>query len=230
MDTDAHHRQAKFVSSFEELMAEPFTGFRNAACWKRDLRGDFKEIVSKLKLRDKITEISPQELMALQLSEAGQAAKDVILSDLKLLSDAGATPIINLLKCYERDTEFDFISTDVYSFHIDRSPVGMETFLCTYHGASSEIVRNDQADKKILIPEVREKLKQLYTGIDDGFEEFLTENFFDLHYEAKAGAEILNLGTGHLWKLAVDHPQQSSLSCIHRAPDENGALRLLLIC
>jgi hypothetical protein len=68
-------------------------------------------------------------------------------------------PALNLLKCYERDDELDFISTDVYSFHIDRSPIETDTFLCTYHGAASDIVPNDQVEQKILIPEIRENSK-----------------------------------------------------------------------
>ena len=51
--------------------------------------------------------------------------------------------------------EFDFIPTDVYSYHVDRSPIATDTFLCTYHGAASDIIANDQAEQKILIPEIR---------------------------------------------------------------------------
>ena len=48
-------------------------------------------------------------------------AREIILKDMQLLTDYGASPCLNLLKCYERDDEFDFISTDVYSYHVDRS-------------------------------------------------------------------------------------------------------------
>ena len=41
----------------------------------------------------------------------------------------------------------------------------------------------------------------------------------------------VRLGLGHLWRLAVDHPQQKVLPCIHRAPlEKEGEYRLLLIC
>jgi len=92
--------------------------------------------------------------------------------------------------------------------------------LCTYHGAASDILPNGQAEQKILIPEIREKLAALHNGPLEEFEDFLKENYFDLHYQAQPDAVPLNLGLGHLWRLAVDHPQQQVLPCIHRAPIE----------
>lgn len=158
-------------------------------------------------------------------------ARQTILNDIKLLTGVGAAPSLNLLKCYERDDEFSFISTDVYSYHVDRSPIAADTFLCTYHGAASDILPNDHAIQKILIPEIREELRKLHNGNEESFESFLQDHFFDLHYEALPDAQPLNLGNGHLWKLAVDHPYQEVLPCIHRAPVENkGENRLLLIC
>ncbi|AZB17841.1 DUF1826 domain-containing protein [Chryseobacterium indologenes] len=225
------NHQIRKVSTFSELVNTHFQGNMNAVCWYRDLVGDFNEIVSKLQLEENITQVSAEDLSALDLSEKGSAARDIILNDLKLLSDFGALPSLNLLKNYERDKEFDFISTDVYSYHVDRSPIGTDTFLCTYHGAASDILPNAQAEQKIQIPEVRERLKELHNGPDDEFEDFLKEYFFDLHYQPKPDARPVNLGVGHLWRLAVDHPAQQVLPCIHRAPVENdGELRLLLIC
>ena len=203
----------------------------NAVCWSRDLVGDFKEIVDQLELKDNITEISAEDLLALHLSEQGIFARDIILKDLQLLSDFGASPSLNLLKHYERDDELDFIATDVYSYHVDRSPIETDTFLCTYYGPASDILPNDQVEQKILIPEIRDKLKRLYDGPDAEFEQFLEEYFFDLHYQPKPNAQPINLGVGHLWRLAVDHPTQQALPCVHRAPVENeGEYRLLLIC
>ncbi|MCT4298208.1 DUF1826 domain-containing protein [Elizabethkingia anophelis] len=225
------NNQVGVVSTFAELMDTDFQGNINALCWNRNLDGDFEEIVSKLQLKENITEISVDDLLALQLSEKGSVARDIILSDLQLLTDFGASPSLNLLKRYERDDEFGFISTDVYSWHVDRSPVGTDTFLCTYYGAASDIIPNDQVLQKILIPEVREKLKDLHDGPESEFEDFLKENYFDLHYQAKPNAQPVNLGLGHLWRLAVDHPDQKVLPCVHRAPVENdGEFRLLLIC
>lgn len=230
-NTFSDNSQIGTVSTFSELVQTNFKGEMNAMCWYRNLDGDFTEIVAQLSLKENITEVSPEDLLALQLSEKGNIAREIILKDIQLLADFGASPSLNLLKCYERDDEFDFISTDVYSFHVDRSPVATDTFLCTYHGAASDIVSNAQAEQKILIPEIRTKLKELHDGPAEEFEDFLTENYFDLHYQLHPDAEPVNLGLGHLWRLAVDYPKQEVLPCIHRAPIENeGEYRLLLIC
>ena len=223
--------QIGVVSTFSELIQTNFKGEKNALCWYRNVDGDFSEIVGQLRIKENITEVHPEDLITLQLSEKGNLAREIILNDLQLLADFGASPSLNLLKCYERDDEFDFISTDVYSFHVDRSPIATDTFLCTYHGAASDIIPNSQADQKILIPEIRAKLKELHNGTEEEFENFLKENYFDLHYQVHEDAKPVNLGLGHLWRLAVDHPKQQVLPCIHRAPLENeGEYRLLLIC
>lgn len=94
----------------------------------------------------------------MQLSENGSLAREIIIADIQQLTALGASPVLNLIQNYERDDEFDFISTDVYSFHVDRSPIPTDTFLCTYHGAASEMLPNDQVEQKILIPEIRENL------------------------------------------------------------------------
>ena len=225
------NNQVRVVTSFSELVNTTFQGEINAICWNRDLLGDFKEIVSKLELKENITEVSTADLLALQLSEKGILARDVILRDIQLLTAFGASPSLNLLKHYERDQDLDFISTDVYSYHVDRSPIETDTFLCTYHGAASDIISNDQVEQKILIPKIREQLKALHDGPEAEFESFLQEYFFDLHYHPKPNSEPVNLGSGHLWRLAVDHPTQQVLPCVHRAPvEKDGEFRLLLIC
>lgn len=225
------NNQVRVVTTFSELVNTTFQGEINAICWNRDLLGNFKEIVSKLELKENITEVSTEDLLALQLSEKGILARDVILRDIQLLTDFGASPSLNLLKHYERDQDLDFISIDVYSYHVDRSPIETDTFLCTYHGAASDIISNDQVEQKILIPEIREQLKALHDGPETEFETFLQEYFFDLHYQPKPDSEPVNLGSGHLWRLAVDHPTQQVLPCVHRAPiEKDGEYRLLLIC
>ena len=230
-NTFSDYSQIGMVSTFSELVQTDFKGEKNALCWYRNLEGDFKEIVGQLQLKQNITEVYSKDLLALQLSEKGNIAREVILNDLQLLADFGASPSLNLLKCYDRDDEFDFISTDVYSYHVDRSPIATDTFLCTYHGAASDIIPNEQAEQKILIPEIRKKLNELHNGPAEEFENFLKENYFDLHYQTKPNAMPVNLGIGHLWRLAVDHPKQQVLPCIHRAPIENeGEYSLLLIC
>ncbi|QIL42359.1 DUF1826 domain-containing protein [Pedobacter sp. HDW13] len=230
-DKFSDNNQIEIVASFSELVNTNFQGDTNAMCWHRNLAGDFKEVVTKLQLEQDITVVLPENLLSLQLSEEGSMARRIILNDLKLLTDFGASPSLNLIKSYQRDEELDFISTDVYSYHVDRSPVATDTFLCTYYGAAGDIIPNHQVEQKVLIPEIREKLKALHEGPEAGFETFLAEYYFDLHYQPKNNAKPVNLGLGHLWKLAVDHPEQKVLPCVHRAPVENeGEYRLLLIC
>jgi len=230
-NTFSDYNQIQMVSNFSELINTNFQMATNAICWRRNLNGDFKEIVSKLELKECITEVYTEDLLSLQLTVQGHLAREIILNDLQLLTDFGASPSLNLLKSYERDEELDFISTDVYSYHVDRSPIATHTFLCTYHGTASDILPNEQAIQKILLPEIREKLKELHNGKEEEFETFLKENYFDLHYQPKPNAKPINLGLGDVWKLAVDHPGQKVLPCIHRAPIENdGEYRLLLIC
>ena len=204
LSTAEHHIHC--VTNFQDLVSTPFHGEMNAICWTRTLSGDFSEIVQKIELNEN-------------------------MEDLKMLKAQGASPILNLIRCYERDESFPFFPTDVYSFHVDRSPVPTDTFLCTYYGESSEILPNAQAEQKVLLPEIRDALKKLYNGAEEGFESFLNEHFFDLHYQAKPKAQPFSLGLGHLWKLAVDHPESQAAPCIHRAPTEKaGESRLLLIC
>ena len=230
-NTRSDNNQIKVVSTFSELVNLNFQGDNNAIGWHRNLVGDFKEIVDKLELKENITEVSIEDLLALQLSESGHLAREIILKDVQLLTDFGASPSLNLLKNYERDDELDFISTDVYSYHIDRSPIETDTFLCTYYGPASDILPHDQVEQKVLIPEIREKLKKLHDGPEAEFETFLEDYFFDLHYQPKPNTKPVNLGSGHLWRLAVDHPTQQVLPCVHRAPTEkDGEYRLLLIC
>jgi hypothetical protein len=219
------------VTNFHDLVSTPFAGEINAICWARELQGDFSEIVEKLILSENIKEIKEEELHELQLSNQGNLAREILLNDMNLLKDHGASPVLNLIKYYDTDDEHSFFPTDVYSFHVDRSPIPIDTFLCTYYGDSSEILPNSEAIKKVLIPEIRSELKKLYTGTDIDFESFLSENFFDLHYLPKANANPISLGLGNLWRLAIDHPESLVPPCIHRAPREkSGKTRLLLIC
>lgn len=219
------------VNSFDELVSAPFYGNINVIEWTRELVGDFSEIVNKIEFDGEIMELDIEQLQGLQLSKQGQLAREILISDLALFKAHGASPILNVIKSYERDDSYPFFPTDVYSFHVDRSPVPIDTFLCTYHGTSSEVIQNAEAKQKILIPEIRDELKKLYHGSDDGFDSFLSEYFFDLHYQAKLNAKVITLEKGHIWKLAVDHPESKVLPCIHRAPKEkDGQKRLLLIC
>lgn len=227
----AAEHQIQAVSNFEALVSTPFDGAMNAICWTRTLTGDFAEIVKKITLHENIAVIEPEALCALELSATGQLARDIILHDWQLLTAHGAAPTLNLIRCYDRDEAYPFFPTDVYSFHVDRSDVSADTFLCTYYGTPSEILPHAQAQKKVLVPEIRAALKKLYGGADEGFESFLSDHFFDLHYQAIPLAQPISLGIGNLWRLAIEHPESKVPPCVHRAPKEKpGQPRLLLIC
>lgn len=230
VDPSRTGKHIQYVTNFQDLVSTPFKGDINAICWTRTLQGDFSEIVKLVTLTGNITEIGPEELCDLPLSEQGQLAREILLNDLKLLNAHGASPILNVIRCYERDNMYPFFPTDVYSFHVDRSPIPTDTILCTYYGAPSEILPNAQGQKKVFVPEIRAQLKKLYQGAEDGFESFLSEHFFDLHYEAMPGAHPISLGLGNMWRLAVDHPESQVPACLHRAPNEHGQPRLLMIC
>ena len=59
----------------------------------------------------------------------------------------------------------------------------------------------------------------------------LADWFCDLHYVAPPGVEPYSFGTGHLWRVAIDHPGCPVPPCVHRAPLTlpGMAARLLLI-
>jgi len=224
----ANKNQIHCVTNFQDLVSTPFHADVNALCWTRNLIGNFSEIVEKVELSDNMVELDEQELRKITLSKQGQLAREILLNDLKLLTAHGASPTLNIIKYYERDDSYPFFPTDVYSFHVDRSPIPTDTFLCTYYGEPSEIIPNSQALQKVLIPLIREELKKEYGGKEEGFEAFLTENFFDLHYQAKPKARPISLGLGHLWRLAIDHPENQVPPCVHRAPKEK-TTRLMMI-
>jgi hypothetical protein len=217
------------VTNFQDLVNTPFQGETNAICWSRELVGDFSEIVKKIETNDNITVFGEEELLELELTEQGKLAREILLNDWKLLADYGADPLLNVIKYYERDEADSFFPTDVYSFHVDRSPIPSATFLCTYYGEPSEILPNAQAIQKIHVPEIRDELKKQFDGSEADFENYLSENFYDLHYQSKSDATPIGLGIGHLWRLAIDHPESQVPPCVHRAPKEKTS-RLLLIC
>lgn len=218
------------VNNFQELISTPFHGTINAISWSRKLKGDFEEIVNAVAFEGTMLEIDEEDLLELELSEAGKVARDTILSDFKLLSELGASPVLNIISNYEAD-EHPFFPTDVYSFHVDRSPIATDTFLCTYYGDASELISNQDAIQKIQIPDIREKIEKAYVDEPTDFETYVCEHFFDLHYQALEDATVIRAGIGHLWRLAVDHPESKVLPCVHRAPKETiGRKRLLLIC
>ena len=222
----------KRVKSFQELVATPFADGVNALCWERALPGDFGEVVQQLGVSEGVTPIDEAQLLALTVSAAGRTAIDFLLEDQRLLREHGAAPVLNCFLGYPRDDEPQVVPTDVYSFHADSAPVEADTFLCTYHGAASEGLRNEEALRRVDIPETRAELLKLFGGTDsDGFREFLRENCYDLHYSPVTAAQPFSFGVGNLWRIATDWPGCPVPPCIHRAPATiPGQLpRLLLI-
>lgn len=60
------------------------------------------------------------------------------------------------------------------------------------------------------------------------FEDWLTENHYDLHYAAKTGAQPYSFGQFNLWRATCDWPGSPVPPCVHRAPLTDDP-RLLLI-
>ena len=115
VDLSHAENQIHSVTNFKDLVSTPFHGKINAICWTRKLIGDFSEIVKQVELNGNIEELDQEELRELQLSEQGQLAREILLNDLKILKAQGASPILNLIKCYDRDDSYPFFPTDVYS-------------------------------------------------------------------------------------------------------------------
>jgi hypothetical protein len=226
------YARIRVVASFDELVSTQFGGGVNALCWPRTLPGDFGEIVEKLGGGDGINAVDDDELNALNLTAAGVIARSVLLSDQHLLRSRELAPLLNCIHGCARDADDAPVATDVFSFHVDSATVESDTYLCTYFGPSSEGLRNDEAQKRVEIPETRARLLALYGGQDDaGFRAYLHEHYYDLHYAALPQARPFSFGVGNLWRIATEHPGCPVPPCIHRAPATfPGQLpRLLLI-
>jgi hypothetical protein len=220
------------VTSFEELVATPLADGVNALCWERTLVGDFAEIVRLLGAGEGITTLDEARLRGLPVSAAGKIAVDQMLADLQRLRDLGRDPVLNCIDGYPRDESPGPVVTDVFSYHADSAPIEADTWLCTYHGAASEGLPNEDTRRKVDIPAIRAELLKEYGGADDeGFREYLSENCYDLHYAPVPGARPYSFGLGNLWRIAVDWPGSPVPPCVHRAPDTKPGdpVRLLLI-
>ncbi len=223
----------KRVRSFQELVSTPFAGGVNALCWERTLPGDFGAVVQLLGVSEGVTPVDEARLRTLPVSAAGCAAIEVLLEDQRLLREHGAAPVLNCFQSYPREENPVVVPTDVYSFHADSAPVEADTFLCTYHGAPSEGLRNEEAQRRVDHPKTRAELLQLFGGEEgEEFREFLAENCYDLHYAPAPLARPFSFGIGHLWRIATDWPGCPVPPCIHRAPENlpGQPARLLLIC
>lgn len=204
----------------------------NALCWPRTLPGDFGEIVQKLGVGKGITSIDEERLLALELSDEGRVAREILLQDQELLRARELQPSLDCINGYVNEIESELLRTDVQSWHVDSATVEADTYLCTYFGAASEGLCNEEAMRRVDLPELRAELLQLYGGEDDeGFREFLNENYLDLHYKPLPHALPFSFGLGHLWRIATEYPGSPVPPCIHRAPATQPGQppRLLLI-
>ena len=228
----AGYTRIKVVNSFDELVATPFADGVNALCWPRTLTGDFSEVVGHLAVGEGITTLDEARLLTLPVCAAGRAAIDILLEDQRLLRRHGLEPVLDCINGYPRNETPGPVRTDVCSFHADSATMEADTWLCTYHGPASEGLRNDEAIRRVDIPETRAALLKLFGGNDDDdFREYLNENFYTLHYVPVPQAQPFSFGHGNLWRVAVEYPGSPVPPCIHRAPDPvpGQPPRLLLI-
>jgi hypothetical protein len=226
------YARIKLVDSFHELVTTAFADGVNALCWRRTLPGDFAEVVERLAVDEGITSLDDSRLDCLSVSAGGRAAIDVLLEDQRVLRAHHRAPVLNCIRDYPRDENPGPVSTDVFSFHADSAPVETDTWLCTYHGPASEVLRNDEAQRRVDISGTRAELLKCFGGKDDDdFREYLSDNCYDLHYAAVARARPFSFGVGNLWRIAVDWPGSPVPPCIHRAPKTRPGQppRLLLI-
>jgi hypothetical protein len=223
--------RVRLVRNFEELRTTRFADGVNALCWERTLPGDYAEVFAMLGPGEGIVALEDERIRALELSPAGKVAAEAMLADQQLLRDHDLAPSLNCVYDCVRATNAGTVPTDVTSFHVDSAPVEVDTWLCTYHGACSEGLRNEDALLKVEIPAIRAALLKEYGGPDDaGFAEFLHEHSYDSHYAPKPGAEAYPFGTFALWRIATRWPGSPVPPCVHRAPENRpGSPRLLLI-
>lgn len=220
------------VGSFHELVTTPLVDGVNALCWERTLPGDFDVIVAQLGDGVGVVTLDEARLLALQLSAAGRAAIEVMLADLRLLREHELDPVLNCIYGYPRDEQSGTVHTDVFSYHADSAPVPTDTWLCSYYGATSEGLRNEEALRQVDIAATRAELLQRFGGDDnEEFRTYLAENCYDLHYAPVAGARPFAFGLGNLWRIACDYPDSPVPPCVHRAPPQQPGdpPRLLLI-
>ena len=231
-DPSPGYSRVKVVRSFDELVMTPFGDGVNALCWQRALPGNFSEVVEQVSASGDIATLDDASLKGLSVSAAGRTAVDTLIEDQQRLRALGLSPVLDCIRRYARDEEGGVVPTDVYSFHADSATVATDTYLCSYTEAASEGLRNDEAQRRVDIPETRTELLRLFGGEDDDdFREYLAENCYDLHYAPAPHARAFSFGLYNLWRIAVGWPGSPVPPCIHRAPETRlgDPPRLLLI-
>lgn len=241
----AGYPRIQFVSSFAELISARFGGEDgvNAFCWPRELSGDFGEVVAVLEeLRGDreaagLQGLDEAQLRALPMrTEAGRAAVEILIEDWRRLRELGLEPNLDCIRSYPRDEVPGIVPTDVYSWHVDSATVEADTWLCTYFGATSEGLRQEDAIRCVDVPELRAALLGEFGGGADAeddldFREYLHECCYDLHYDARPGSVPFVFGIGNFWRIAAEYPGSPVPACVHRAPENEPGepARLLLI-
>jgi hypothetical protein len=211
------------VDGFAELARRPFAEGVNAFCWRRTLAGDFLGVARALAPdvgSEGVMNVDVDTLM--DLRSQFPDAIDAMLQDVRALAELGRDPVLNCITRYPRDERDVPIQTHVMSFHADRAPIEVDTWLCTYCGKPSEGLDNDEARRLIDDPTIRAAIVQ--SGVED--------ESFELHYGALDGAQPFSFGAGNLWRIAVQWPGCPVPPCLHRAPEfvSGDEPRLLLIC
>ena len=221
------------VGSFEAIAHTQFAAGVNALCWRRELQGDFAELVERLNgiCGEGITALEQDELESLALSAAGGLALKTMLEDARRLRELGLQPELNFINGCYLDATPGPVRTDVCSWHVDSATVPADTWLCTYFGATTEALCDGDAIRRVDVPETRAELLRMFGGAEgEAFEAFLSENCYDLHYQPLRNATPIVFGLGHLWRVATLCPGSTVPPCIHRAPESPpGQPRLLLI-
>lgn len=221
-----------YVDDFASLLAYEFAGSVNAVCWRRNLVGDFDALLALLPPVDDITSLDREDLAGLPVTASGHQAREQLVRDLDRLMQHGLQPSLDLVPAGPGRRNPGPIRTDVGDWHADSATAAADTFLCTYAGAPSEGIHHDDVVNRAEDPASLAQLRELYGGGSEaGFRQFLTDQFYDLHYREKPDARIFTFGQGHLWKIATRYPGCPVPPCIHRAPATpvGAPPRLLLI-
>ena len=218
----AGYDRIKVVDSFDELVTSAFGPKINAICWQRTLTGDFDELAACFSSEEEIISLDEALLANLRpgLSALGRVAANVILEDQRLLRAYGLSPSLECVPRYQRDETSQVVPTDVYSFHADRAPVAVDTYLCSYNEVATDGLQNELAQKRIDIPAIRAELLGVFQQEEtaDDFDAYLRENCYDLHYAEVGEAASFSFGIANLWRIAVEYPDSPVSPCLHRAP------------
>jgi hypothetical protein len=214
------------VDSFAALVSQRWPLGVNALCWPRALEGDFDELARCVAPVRGLADVDPDALDELPLSAAGRAAAAVVREDWARLAALGLAPQLSAVTAYPRDERGWAVSVDVHSFHVDRAPLAVDTWLCTYAGEPTEALGPGEATRRVDDPSTRAALARSVGAAGADLDDALREHDLDLHYAAREAP--YSLGRGHLWRLAVWWPGCRTPPCVHRAPEQVGP-RLLLI-